>query len=367
MILKTLALYQFRNFSRQAVSFAAGVNVIWGKNGQGKTNLLEAVHILAFTRSMRNGSERDWLQFGTEEASLYAQTSELDRDNTLEMQFRKSVRRRLAIDGVPVDTAKGWIGHLPIVFFGPQELALIQEGPTARRRFMDMALCQMLPRYTQALTLYKKALEHKAKILRGYHEKPTLVTMLPEFNRQLAETGAYIMLMRQKFVKALAIRAGEHHLLISGGREHLTMEYKTSVALSDTVKDMIEALYEKFDSRTEQELQAGATLVGPHRDELRTYIDGHEARVYASQGQTRTAALALKMAERDVLEESLQTTPILLLDDVLSELDVGRRSYILQHQVNGQILITDCEPARLAELQTGKKIEVSQGQIVSEA
>lgn len=343
-MLSNLKLINFRNYSEVDVEFSPGVNVIWGENGQGKTNLLEAVHVLAFTKAMRTNKESELIKFEENFAII--------KSDKLEMRFSRETRRIMLSDGVKITAAREWLGLLPVVFFGPQELNIVRGEPGLRRRFMDMAICQYKPNYTHALAVYNRAREHKAKILREHVEKPDLLDTLPDFNEKMIQSGEIIVKERFEFISLIYERSKAYHNSISSDREKLGIEYHSK-----------ENLRAEMEQVMEKEIRAGICLAGPHRDDIITEINGLSSRAYASQGQVRTAALALKLAERDILEEKLGTTPIMLLDDVLSELDGGRRDYVLNHQKKGQTIITDCEPGRLKTLHIGKTLHVGDGKI----
>lgn len=343
-MLSRLELINFRNYKEVSVEFSSGVNVIWGENGQGKTNLLEAVHVLAFTKSMRSNKESDLINF--------EESFSVIKGDSLEMKISRETRRIMLSNGVKYGTAREWLGLLPVVFFGPQELNIIRGEPGLRRRFLDMAICQYKPTYTHALAVYNRAREHKSRILREYTEKPALLDTLPDFNEKMIQSGEVIIKERFEFIKLLSERAKAYHSSISSDSEDLRVEYQTK-----------ENLRYEIENAKDKEIKAGACLVGPHRDDIITEINGLNSRSFASQGQVRTAALALKLAERDILDEKLGTTPIMLLDDVLSELDNKRRDYVLNHQKKGQTLITDCEPGRLKTLHIGKTLHVGDGRI----
>jgi len=343
-MLEKLELINFRNYKEIRVEFSPKVNVIWGDNGQGKTNLLEAIHILAFTKSMRTNRETDLIKF---EEDFF-----VIKGDSLEIRLSHGERRSMFNNGVKYSTAREWLGILPIVFFGPQELNIIHGEPGFRRRFLDMAICQYKKKYTHAMSVYKRAREQKSKILREYLDKPSLLDTLPEFNEKMIQSGEVILSERIDFIKLLLEKAKVYHSSISSNKENLDIEYQTKENLREEIKNS-----------TDREIKAGTCLVGPHRDDIIISINGLNSRSYASQGQVRTAALALKLSERDILDEKLESTPIMLLDDVLSELDNKRRDYILNHQEKGQTLITDCEPARLKSLYIGKTLHVKDGKI----
>jgi len=300
--------------------------------------------VLSFTKSMRARKETDLINFESDFCVI--------KGDALEMRFSRTERRVMLKSGVKYPTAREWLGILPVVLFGPQELNIVRDEPGLRRRFMDMAICQYRPSYTYALNVYNRARGQKSKILREYIEKPSLLDTLPEFSEKMIQSGELIIKERLSFISILSERAKAYHGSISSERESLGLEYMTK-----------ENLRAEMESIRDKEIRSGVCLAGPHRDDIVITINGMDSRAYASQGQIRTAALALKLAERDILAEKLETIPIMLLDDVLSELDGKRRDYILNHQEKGQTLITDCEPARLKSMYIGKTLHVEDGKI----
>jgi DNA replication and repair protein RecF len=270
------------------------------------------------------------------------------------------------VNQVPVKTnaALGDVYHT--VLFQPEDLNLIREGAAARRRFLDTALCQLRPRYAAALAGYERAREQKTRILRDYDQRPDLLEALPEFNEQLIRLGAALIHYRHSFCLRLAEYAAVHHRECSGGREALELRYQTvsSVEDSGAAPEIVkEQLRRHMDSHKEAELSSRLCLSGPHKDDVSVSIDGRDAKQYASQGQTRTAALALKLAEREIYKNAAGEYPVLLLDDVLSELDPRRQEFVLNRIAGGQVFITCCEEDRLPSLLGGRVFHVEQGRI----
>ena len=367
MRIDRLALQGFRNYKELDVSFAPDCNFIAGENAQGKTNLLEAIVYLASARSPRAHSERELISFGGSECSIRANAFARGRDFLLEISLAAGRRRRILITKVPAHKGSDLRGVLGAVYFCPEDLLLIRDGAAARRRFMDDALCQLRARYAQALADYHRAYEHKTRILRDSEEHPSLLDTLPEFDLSMARSGAVIVYYRARFCERLREYAAAAHRECSGGREELGVEYQTVSTITDPLAP-IETVYEQL--RAHQASHAAAErasrmcLSGPHKDDIAVTVGGVNARQFSSQGQTRTAALAFKLAEREIYREITSRTPLLLLDDVLSELDPRRQEYVLNRISGGQVFITCCEEDRLGTLLSGKVFHIAGGAVV---
>ena len=342
--------------------------MILGSNGQGKTNLLEAVYMLSITKSMRGARDRDCVSFGQEWAKVCGTAEDGENDpRTFELLITPA-GKKLKLDGVEERSARDWIGKLPVVFFGPQELDAVRAGPSRRRRMLDAALCQVNPLYTRALALYKRAYEHKKSILRAAGSVPSMLETLPAFDRQMAVHGAVITQARAAYTLELAQTATRYHADISNGAEALRAAYKPNVeAAGDSAQAVETLIYDALEKARPHDLRSGRTQTGVLHDDVSLEINGREARLFASQGQSRTAAIALKLAERDILTKALNQTPVLLLDDVLSELDAERRAYLLNMGAKdsaGQCLITDCGGFAGAEI--GNTIYINDGRITED-
>jgi len=366
MRLDRLSLLNWRNYAEQEVTFAPDVNVICGENAQGKTNLLEAAVMLSCARSPRARSDRELISFGQQEAALRGGIFSRDRDFTVEMHFSAGRRRRISCNKVPVKRASELTGVLGTVFFCPEDLLLIRAGASERRRFMDQSLCQLRPRYGEALAEYNRLYEHKTRILRDSEEHPALRDALPEFNARMALSGAVLIHYRARFCARLGEYASAAHRECSGGREELTLRYETVSTVTDPLADMdtlVEQLRAHQKSHEQAELASRLCLSGPHKDDIAVFIGGSPARQFSSQGQTRTAALSFKLAEREIYREITGQTPLLLLDDVLSELDVHRQEFVLNRISGGQVFITCCEEDRLEAMLGGKVLRVENGEV----
>ena len=367
MTVNEITLDFFRNYVHGEAKFHPGVNVIVGENAQGKTNLLEAVAYLSSASSHRARYDRELIRHGADHAFLKAGITSRGREMRLEADLNRGVRRQLRSNGVKLKTAGELSGILNTVLFCPEDLYLIREGADARRRFLDSCICQLRPRYAQALAEYKRLHQHKTRILKDSEQYPGLLDTLDDFSLRMAQCGAVLIHYRAHFVKRLAGTAPAIHAECSGGREKLDLRYETVSTVTDPEagpKAILPQLLAHQESHRDAEIASRTCLSGPHKDELAVEIDGRAAKAYASQGQTRTAALALKLAARDIFRQETEEWPVLLLDDVLSELDGRRQEFVLNRITSGQVFITCCEEEKLAKLRDGKAFRVTNGQLI---
>ena len=368
MKLRRIALDGFRNYTDFTADFSPGVNVIWGENAQGKTNLLEAIGFLSGARSHRARGDKELISFHRDRGTITAEVTSRGRDFLLEVQLFRGARRRLFVNHVKCKTAAELGGIVQTVLFCPEDLALIKAGAAERRSFLDHAICQLRPRYAEALAQYSKLLDHKTRILRDWEKHPSLLDVLEDFNEAMARAGALVIHYRAHFVRKLAEKAAQIQTEFSGGRETLALHYATVSTVRDPLGPTVE-LYEDLrrhqDSHAKAERDARSCLSGPHKDDLVARINGQPARQYASQGQTRTAALSLKLAERELFRDDTGQWPILLLDDVLSELDARRQDFVLRRITGGQVILTGCE-APDGTFPEGRTLHIMQGKLVND-
>ena len=369
MILRSLELDYFRNYLHFEAAFDNRVNLIYGDNAQGKTNLLEAIAYLSSARSHRTRFDRELIRMGVDSAFLKGEVYSRDRDFTLEAHLFRGKGRQLWSNGVRLKTAAELSGILTTVLFCPEDLYLIREGAAARRKFLDTAICQLRPRYAAALGEYNRLYEHKTRILRDWQENPSLLQTLDDFNLRMAQTGAILIHYRAHFVKRLQENAPAIHGDFSGAKERLELDYITVSTVDDPLKtprELLPRLLEHQERHRQAELDSRQCLSGPHKDDLLVNINGAPAKTFASQGQTRTAALSLKLAQREIMEEETGEWPVLLLDDVLSELDPRRQSFVLNRIRGGQVFITCCEEDKLEGLEGGRAFQVKNGAVIAE-
>lgn len=366
MYVKSVALEGFRNYTNATAQFDTGINVIIGDNGQGKTNLLESIYYLATAKSFRTRYDSEIIGFDSSSARINAVIFSQGRDQKIDIILKRGKKKEIYVNGVKVKKAYELTGKLMTVLFCPEDLSLIKDGAAVRRRLMDSAICQLRPKYSVFLSEYNKLYENKTRILKDFREKPSLLDTLDEFSIAMAKRSAQIIYYRSYFVKKLEENASIIHGDFSGGREHLSLTYKTVRTVENpfaSPAEIYENLVEHQRELRQSEIDSGQCLSGAHRDDIEININGKNARSFASQGQTRTAALSIKMAERDIFLEDLGEPPILLLDDVLSELDSARQNYVLNRIMSGQVLITCCEDANIAVRTGGKILKIVSGDI----
>ena len=367
MQIDRLLLEGFRNYDSQQLTFDGSCNVIYGENAQGKTNLLEAIVYLSCGRSPRTHADRELIGFDRDRARLVGHIQAREREFETEILLNRGRRRRMTVNGVAARNGGDLSQVLHTVFFSPEDLFLIREGAAARRRFMDQSLCQLRPRYAEALTEYGRLYDHKTRILRDSDEYPQLLDTLQDFNHRLCQVGAVLISYRARYVQALAVHAQRAHWECSGEREELALTYQTVKTVEDPlgpVQDIAGALEEHQARHYQAELASRLCLSGPHKDDIAVTVNGLEARHFCSQGQVRTAALSLKLADREIHKNAIGEYPVMLLDDVLSELDPRRQEYVLNRIAGGQVFITCCENDRLDALLSGRVYHIREGRVL---
>ena len=365
MILKTLELRDFRNYEEAKLEFEPGVNLIVGDNAQGKTNLLEAVSYLGSGRSFRAQKTAEMVRFGADFGEVSGTVFSQEREQTLRfVLFSGSRPRQIWRNGAKKKSSGDIAGVLPTVLFCPEDLMVLKTGASSRRRMGDQVLCQLRPNYDAALTEYNRILDQKSRILKDHFENPALLDILPEYNTRLCQVGALLISYRARFYDSLGKSAAKFHSQFSGGVETFTLDYKTVSTVTDPfapVSQLTQELLDHLDRHYRAELDTAQCLTGPHKDDFTVSLSGIDLKSYGSQGQTRTAAISLKLAQRELMGREWGEEPVLLLDDVLSELDPGRQDFVLNQIVSGQVFITCCEPGRFTKL--GKTIEISRGSV----
>ena len=368
MALDRIELRNFRNYRELALEVDPGVNLIVGRNAQGKTNLLEAIAYLGSGKSFRAQKTGEMIRFGEEFAEISGNIHAQERSQTLRwLLFAGRKPRQLWRNGAKKKTAGEIHGLLPTVLFCPEDLMVLKTGSAPRRRLADNAICQLRPNYDAALAEYNRILEQKNRILKDHRENPALLEILPEYNTRLCQVGALLISYRARFFESLGKEAAKYHGEFSGGAEEFSLEYRTVSTVKDPfapVTRLTEELQVHLESHTRGELESGQCLTGPHKDDFTVTLSGIDLKAYGSQGQTRTAAISLKLAQRELMRRENGEEPVLLLDDVLSELDPGRQDFILNQIVSGQVFITCCEPGRFTKL--GKTMEIMEGNIRNE-
>ena len=332
MYISSLELADFRNIASLHMEFSQGTNILYGENAQGKTNILESLYMLSTTKSHRGVRDRDMIRFGREESHIRSLIMKSGIDYRIDMHLRKNKSKGIAINGQRIKKASELIGILHIVFFSPEDLGIVKNGPAERRRFMDMELCQLDASYLHNLNQYNKTVENRNRLLRDIYMFPDLKETLDVWDAQLVNFGSKIIESRRRFILDLNGIVGEIHGKLSGGREHLSLLYEPNTAAED--------LEERLRFSRERDIHMKTTSTGPHRDDF-SFMDGEiDLRRYGSQGQQRTCALSLKLSEIDLVKKMIGHRPVLMMDDVLSELDSGRQNYLLNTIGGIQTFIT---------------------------
>ena len=332
MIIKSLELADFRNYEELNISFDKGTNILYGDNAQGKTNILEAIYVSATTKSHKGSKDKEIINFDKEEAHIRTYLEKDGIESRVDMHLRKNKSKGIAIDGQKIKKAADLLGLLNVVFFSPEDLSIIKNGPGERRRFADMELCQLDNFYLYNLNNYNKIINQRNKLLKDMYFNPGLRETLNIWDSQLISYGSKIIERRELFATQLCEIIEDIHSKLSGGKEKLVIKYEPDVRIEDFEKQMR--------ANQEKDIHSKVTSTGPHRDDFSFIVNGIDIRKYGSQGQQRTAALSLKLSEIELVKKVTKDTPVLLLDDVLSELDSNRQNYLLNSIGDIQTIIT---------------------------
>lgn len=332
MIIKSLEIADYRNYDSLHIDFSSGTNILYGDNAQGKTNILEAIYMSATTKSHKGTKDKDVVNFRKEEAHIRTYLEKEGIETRVDMHLRKNKSKGIAIDGQKIKKAAQLLGLLNVVFFSPEDLSIIKNGPAERRRFVDMELCQLDQFYLYNLNNYNKIVNQRNKLLKDMYFNPSLRDTLNIWDSQLISFGSKIIERRQLFVEQLNEIILEIHRKLSGGRENLVIQYEPDVIIDEYEK--------KMSLNQERDVKLKQTSTGPHRDDFSFVVGDIDIRKFGSQGQQRTAALSLKLSEIELVKKMTRDNPVLLLDDVLSELDSNRQNYLLSTIGDIQTIIT---------------------------
>lgn len=408
MKINSIILENFRNYKNLELNFDDSRNIIVGENAQGKTNLIEAIYMTAFARSFRTSNSADMVKFGEQSGRVCTDITSEDIDKNINIVIRSDGKKMIKKDGKVIRKTTDLLNNIVVIIFSPDDLRIIKDSPDKRRTFMNRELSQMRPRYYEQLKRYNDALRQKNAILKGYFniKKKTFTRadnlslndirsgmnkaveaadssapgeggrsiydnsrkyneeMLDVFDRQLADAGYELIRYRKEFAEMLSVEAGEIMNKISGGREDLRIEYKTACDYI-TGTEGREILYKQFYHNREKDIYNGYATLGPHRDDIEFYINGTDAKKFGSQGQQRTIALSLKLAEIRIARQILDEAPVLLLDDVLSELDLDRQKFLVSEIDDVQLFITSAELNEdvIKDLRGGTLFRVENGTI----
>lgn len=337
MYIKNIQLTNFRNYDFLETEFHNNVNLILGNNAQGKTNLLEAVYITSIGRSFRTNKDSDLVRFDADFAKVKVSAEKEIFDTSVEIIVKKDSKKSIKKDGVTVKRTSDLLENIFIVIFSPEDLKIVKDEPEKRRKFVDRELCQMKPAYYESLSNYKKILLQRNTYLK---EESIDQSILDLWDMQLAKYGAKIMMMRKKFIEKISNISNEIHGSITNGKEMLKILYNPNLLFFDDIKEQENFFYDELKKSYSNDLRQRTTTKGPHKDDISFIVNGINMRNFGSQGQQRTCALSLKLAELHLIKEETGEDAILLLDDVMSELDIERQEYLIKTLKENQLFIT---------------------------
>jgi DNA replication and repair protein RecF len=332
MVIKSIELFNFRNYDSLHLKFDRGTNILYGENAQGKTNILEAIYLSSTTKSHKGSKDREIIQFDKEEGHIRSFFEKDNKEIRVDMHLRKNKSKGIAIDGQKIRKAADLLGLCHVVFFSPEDLSIIKNGPSERRRFSNMELCQLDSFYLYNLNHYNKIIEQRNQLFKDFYMHPQLKETLDIWDAQLISYGSSLIEKRKWFTSKLNEIIRDIHSSLSGGKEELQVIYEPDTEIDE--------FSYKLKKNKDRDIKSKMTSVGPHRDDFGFTINQIDIRKYGSQGQQRTAALSLKLSEIELMKKITKENPILLLDDVLSELDEHRQKYLLQYIGNIQTIIT---------------------------
>lgn len=360
MMIESIELKNYRNYDELHMDFSQGTNLLYGDNAQGKTNILEAIYVCATTKSHRGSKDREIIQFDRDESHIKLNVRKKDVPYRIDMHLKKNKAKGVAVNGVPIRKASELFGIVNVVFFSPEDLNLIKNGPSERRRFVDLELCQLNKLYVHSLVQYNRIVTQRNKLLKDMAFRPDYEETLDIWDMQLVQYGKELIRYREEFVEQLNEIIKGIHLKLSGGKEALSIVYEPNVAAA--------AFEDTLKRSRQQDLKQKTTLTGPHRDDLSFMVNEIDIRRFGSQGQQRTAALSLKLAEIELVKKIVHDYPILLLDDVLSELDGSRQNHLLSgiHHIQTVITCTGLEDFVNSRFQIDKLFRVISGTVISE-
>ena len=372
MIFRKIYLKNFRNIEEMELLPGEKVNIICGENAQGKTNLMEALWLFTGAKSFRQTKDSEFIRFGEEKANLKAEFFSENREQNAEISFSPS--KSMKKNGIDIKSSAEYAGTIGGVVFSPSHMNLVRDGPKERRRLIDTSLCQLYPKYLSVLADYKKVLDQRNTVLKDARYHSGLIDMIDIYDEQLARLGGTIIRTRVSYCESLNKKAAEIYKGMSGAREEFFAEYITTVLSEDEHADssmstanFAQKFYDALQSSRNYDFEHGSTSVGPHRDDLEVTLDKMPVRSFGSQGQQRSCILSLKLGEAKMLGEAMGEPPLILLDDVMSELDSLRRDYILNSIGESQIFLTCCDKELFSGLEDGKVFIMEKGRLLGGA
>jgi DNA replication and repair protein RecF len=370
LYINSLKLLNFRNYENLEINFEKNFNIIYGDNAQGKTNILEAIFLCASGRSHRTSKDAEMVRLSERGYYIKLSMEKSVMSSSIEILYDKIRKKRIKINEVPIRRMTELMGHLNAVIFSPEDLMIIKEGPSERRRFIDITLSQLKPSYLYDLQQYNKILLQRNSLLKEIQNNESLVETLDVWNERLADVGARIMKVRNEFIKILSKKAHEKHLKLSNGKEELLLKYSPSVKAHslDSKSEIKECFLRVLRDSRKREMKTCTTMAGPQRDDYIIFLNGLELKQFGSQGQQRTAVLSIKLSEIEIMKELTGEYPVLLLDDVMSELDAQRQKFLFENLDEVQTFITCTDKSFFADKITSnsKVFRVVKGSIQEE-
>lgn len=364
----SLATEQFRNLSDAEIAFGPRINVLFGDNAQGKTNLIEAIWLFSGAKSFRGSKDNEMIAFGAEITSLTLRFRDNQREQIAKIQFGGKDKKKVWLNKVPLESQRKFAGSFYAVVFAPAHLSIISEGPKNRRKFLDSAISQINPQYADYLNRYEKVLLQRNCLLKDCYKNPSLRDTIELWDSQLAKIGSILTIYRKDYVSKLNDAAEKIYQGLSQNKEKIAVSYSSTVfgeeeKINVYEDSVIEKYFQALSEHLEEDIRAGMTSVGVQRDDIEVMIDGYSAKTYGSQGQKRSCALTLKLAEASLLHSITGENPVILLDDVMSELDAHRQDYILNHVKNDQVFITCCDISNALRLKQGQVFHLENGTV----
>ncbi len=364
MKVNSVELNNFRNISALRLEANEGVNVIYGENAQGKTNILEGIWLFTGCKSFRGAKDSDLIRFGEDFSKINLSFSDNKREKRTDIIIGNK-KKSIYLNDVPLKSSAELIGSFYAVIFSPSHLSLIKDGPSERRRFIDTALCQLKPSYAESLARFRHTLQHRNALLKDIYLNSQLYDLLDTLDIQLAEYSARVIRERLKYIDILSRYSGEIYSGISKNREKISVKYsRTDIDKEISLVDLRDIELQNLKNARKEDVINKITTVGPHRDDLEILINNVSARSFGSQGQQRSCALALKLGESEIIKSVTGETPVALLDDVMSELDEKRQDYVLNHINDRQVFLTCCDPSQVLRLCGGKSFLIKGGEII---
>ena len=363
MTVNSVKIKNFRNIADLSFTADNGVNVIYGENAQGKTNILESIWLFTGCKSFRGAKDNELIKFGEDFSKINLEFSDNLREKKSEIIIADK-KKNASLNGVSLRSTAELIGSFYAVIFSPVHLSLIKDGPSARRKFLDTALCQLKPSYAEHLAGYKRALVQRNALLKDLQLNSELYDMLDTWDDQLARYSACVIKERIQYIDLLSDYSKNIYSGISENKEEFSVFYSKNISKDYSVKDIYLSEIENLKNSRKEDIFSKTTTVGPHRDDLEILINNVSARSFGSQGQQRSCALALKLGESEIIKKVTGETPVALLDDVMSELDEKRQDYVLNHINDRQVFLTCCDPSQVLRLCGGKSFLIKGGEII---